>query len=201
MSFGGAEASSYFTSYDSTFLQNGVVFFASGGDTGGEKEFPAESVNVVAVGGTSLHVDASGNRTSAETVWSSTGCGVSAYEARPSFQSVVSGIVGTKRGADDIAAEADPNTGVSVYDSTSYQGYVGWLVFGGTSVACPVVAGITNRAGTFRASSNAQNTQFYSGLGSANFYDITSGSAGGHAAATGYDLHTGVGTPHGLGGF
>ena len=199
MSFGGTEASSLYTSYNNVFLQNGVAFFASGGDTGGQKSFPALSVNVVAIGGT--HLVVSGNSYVSESAWSGTGCGLSSYQSRPSFQSGVSSIVGTKRGGDDISAVADPNTGVSVYDSTASGGYVGWLVFGGTSVACPMVAGIANTSGASRASSNAQNTAIYAQLGTSSFHDVTSGRAGSNRSRAGYDLPTGVGTPNGLAGF
>ncbi|MES1227532.1 MAG: hypothetical protein ABUL72_02615, partial [Armatimonadota bacterium] len=167
MSFGGTEASSLYTSYNNTFLQNGVAFFASGGDTGGQRSFPALSVNCVAVGGTSLHM--SGTTYTSEAAWSGTGCGLSSFQSRPSFQSGVTSVVGTKRGGDDIAAIADPNTGVSVYDITASGGLVGWLVFGGTSVACPVVAGIANASGAVRASSNAQNTAIYAKLSTSSF--------------------------------
>lgn len=201
MSFGGGEAPSLFSAFDSAFLQQGVVFFASGGDSGGARLFPAESANVVAVGGTSLHLDMSGNRVAAESAWGGTGCGPSNYEGRPSFQNGVSSVVGSKRGSDDIAAVADPSTPVLVYDSTPANGMAGWLAFGGTSVAAPLIAGVTNLAGTFRASSQAQNQVFYSNIGSTKFTDIVSGSAGSFAAKAGYDLPTGVGTPLGLTGF
>lgn len=192
-SWGGGESSSE-TSSDSHFNHAGVTYFVSSGDTGGVQNYPAASPNVVAVGGTSLFVDGSGHRTS-ETVWNGTGCGPSAYETRPAWQNGVSTVVGTKRGIADVAAVADPNTGVAV----RWNG--GWYVFGGTSVACPMIAGIVNLSGTNRGGATAENTQIYAGLGSANFYDVTSGSAGSFSAKAGYDFPTGVGSPIGLGGF
>lgn len=198
-SWGGGESSTIYSTYDSTFLQNGVAFYASGGDTGGSKSWPSLSSNVVAVGGTTLTM--SGNTRVSETVWSGTGCGLSSYEARPSFQDTIQSIVGSHRGADDIAADADPNTGASVYTTTSYQGFTGWLVVAGTSLSCPVIAGCANASGTNRASSQAQCAAFYAGIGSSNFHDITSGSAGSFSALVGWDYPTGVGTPNGLGGF
>jgi subtilase family serine protease len=192
-SWGGGESSGEAGS-DSHFNHAGVVYLFSSGDTGGAKDYPAASPNVVAVGGTSLFLDASGNRTS-ETVWNGTGCGPSAYEPRPSFQNGVATVVGTKRGIADVAAVADPNTGVIV----RWNG--GWYVFGGTSVACPVVAGMINTAGTNRGSGPAQNTALYAGLGGPNFFDVTSGAAGAYSALSGYDFPTGVGAPKGLGGF
>jgi subtilase family serine protease len=54
-----------------------------------------------------------------------------------------------------LAAVADPNTGVSVYDSYAYQGASGWMVFGGTSVASPIVAGVDALAGGRAGSSSS----------------------------------------------
>ncbi|MBS1716766.1 MAG: S53 family peptidase [Armatimonadetes bacterium] len=191
-SWGGGEYSTEASS-DGTFNHTGVVYFFSSGDTGGAQQYPSASVNVVAVGGTSLTM--SGGVRTNETAWNGAGCGPSAYEPRPSFQSGISGIVGSHRGIADVSAVADPNTGVLV----RWNG--GWYIFGGTSVACPIIAGITNMAGTNRSGGPAQNAQFYANLGSANFYDVTSGTAGSYSAAVGWDWPTGVGSPNGLGGF
>lgn len=196
-SWGGGESSGE-TSSDSNFVHAGVVFFASSGDTGGAKEYPAASPNVIACGGTSLSVSGSNTRSS-ETAWSGTGCGPSAYEARPSWQSVISSIVGSARGIADISADADPNTGVAVYDSTRYSGLSGWLVFGGTSVACPVLAGIHNNESTI-SDTTTEHTHIYGLLGTSNYYDVTSGTAGSYSARAGWDFPTGVGSPNGVGG-
>ena len=100
----------------------------------------------------------------------------------------------------DFSFDADPNSGVSVYDSTSCQGFSGWLVFGGTSVSSPSLAGIVNLAGG-AASSNAELTTIYANLGNAaDFRDITSGTAGSFTAAVGWDFVTGVGSNQGLAG-
>jgi subtilase family serine protease len=104
-------------------------------------------------------------------------------------------VVGSHRGIADVAAVADPNTGVAV------RWHGGWYVFGGTSVACPVIAGIVNTSGSHRSGAVAENTFIYGGLGGANFFDVTSGRAGSYSAATGYDFPTGVGAPKGTGGF
>lgn len=192
-SWGGGESSTE-SSSDSHFNHAGVTYLFSSGDTGGAKDYPAACPNVVAVGGTSLTLTSGGAR-STETAWSGTGCGPSGYEARPSYQTVVSTIVGTKRGIADVAAVADPNTGVAV----SWNGK--WYVFGGTSVACPMIAGIINLSGSNRGGAVAENTFIYGGLGGANFYDVTSGTAGAYSAKAGYDFPTGVGSPKGLGGF
>jgi kumamolisin len=192
-SWGGGESSGEASS-DSHFSHAGVTYLFSTGDTGGAKDYPAASPNVVAVGGTSLFLDGSGNRTN-ETVWNGTGCGASAYEPRPAYQNAVSTVVGTHRGIGDVAAVADPNTGVAV----RWNG--GWYIFGGTSVACPVIAGIINTSGSNRGGAVAENTFVYGGLGGANFFDVTSGSAGSNSARVGYDFPTGVGSPKGTAGF
>ena len=204
MSWGGSEFSGE-SSNDSHFTRSGVVYFASSGDTGGATIYPGVSPNVVSAGGTTIHRDASGNFLS-ETGWSGSGGGRSRYEPRPSYQNVVSAIVGSSRGAPDYSFDADPNSGVSVYDSTSCQGMSGWMVFGGTSVAAPSLAGIVNLAGMAAPSSNAELTMIYSAIDpatgaiSANFRDIVSGTAGSFSAKPGWDFVTGVGSTRGVTG-
>lgn len=196
MSFGTAEFSGA-TAYESNWSQPNVVFFASTGDTGGQRSWPSMSPNVVAVGGTSLK----GSGTSwTETAWSGTGGGISAYFGRPAYQNAVQAIVGAKRGNPDIAAVADPYTGCAVY-APSNQTTSAWMVFGGTSLSCPIIAGIYNQTGLTSASSSAELTRIYAHLGTASFRDITSGTAGSNSAKVGYDLCTGVGTPKGITGF
>src|SRR5262249_57339375 len=94
----------------------------------------------------------------------STGGGPSKYESRPSYQSAISQNVGSKRGTPDVAADADPNTGVWVYNVPYCDG---WCIVGGTSAAAPVWAGIVNAAGRFSASSQAELSTMYSNLGKA----------------------------------
>jgi subtilase family serine protease len=127
-----------------------------------------------------------------QSAWSSGGGGPSRYEKRPSYQSSISRTVGNARGIPDVSAVADPNSGVWIYDSAGG----GWIVVGGTSVATPVVAGITNlRGGVFSLSSNAELTHIY---GSQSHYtDITTGSCRTHRATTNWDFCTGIGVPKG----
>ncbi len=197
MSWGGSEFSTE-ASNDSHFTGSGVVYFASSGDTGGVRIYPGVSPNVVSAGGTTIH-RTNGVFTS-ETGWSGSGGGPSQFEPRPGYQAVISGIVGTHRGSPDFSFDADPNSGVSVYDSTSCAGQSGWLVFGGTSVASPSLAGIVNVAGKFSANSNAELTTIYASLGTANFRDILTGTAGTFTAKAGWDFVTGVGSNQGLAG-
>jgi kumamolisin len=199
MSWGGSEFSSE-ASNDFHFPSgNGIVYFASSGDTGGTTIYPSASPFVVAAGGTHVNTNSSGAFVS-ETGWSGSGGGPSKYEARPSYQGGIANIVGAARGIPDLSSDADPNTGVSVYDSTSCQGLKGWLVFGGTSVASPCLAGMTNLSGLFSVDSTHELTHIYSFLGSASFRDIVSGTAGSFSCAVGWDFVTGVGSPQGTGG-
>jgi len=58
------------------------------------------------------------------------------------------------------------------------QGLSGWLVFGGTSVAAPSLAGVFNLGGHFYATSNTEQSTFCSKVTTANLRDITVGTAG-----------------------
>ncbi len=198
MSWGGSEFLGE-TSYDSHFTTSTVVYFASTGDGPGV-EYPSTSSNVVAVGGTTLCRNPKTGSFVREIAWVDGGGGSSINETRPSYQSAISSIVGTTRGVPDISANADPYTGVWVYDS----GNGGWWIVGGTSVSSPVTAGIVNSAGHFYASSNVELTTIYGNRSVAtDFNDITSGVCGpymGLATATGWDFCTGVGSSYGLTG-
>jgi subtilase family serine protease len=192
MSWGGSETSSE-TGSDHYFTQSNVVYFASAGDSPGVI-YPSSSVNVVSAGGT--QVNRSGGNYTNQTAWSDGGGGTSRYESRPSFQNGVSGVVGSHRGTPDLSFDSSGGSPVAVYNSSCYGG---WLQVYGTSVASPSLAGIINNAGTFNASSNAENTEIYNNMSNtSDFTDITSGSCGTHSATTGYDLCTGVGVDKGL---
>jgi subtilase family serine protease len=199
MSWGGSEFSTE-SSNDSHFTHQGIVYFGASGDTGGATIYPSASPNVVAAGGTSVNRSGSGAFLS-ETGWSGSGGGPSKYESIPSYQIGVSGASATQRSIPDISFDANPNTGVSVYDSTSCQGLSGWLVFGGTSVASPSLAGIVNLTGQFSSSSVAELTTIYANrANAADFRDILTGTAGKNTAAAGYDFVTGIGSCLGTNG-
>jgi kumamolisin len=199
MSWSGGEFSTESTN-DGHFQNSNVVYFASSGDTGGVNGYPSVSPYVASAGGTTINRNNSGQLTS-ETAWSGSGGGPSKYESKPSYQNGVAGTDATHRSAPDFSFDANPNTGVSVYDSTRCQGASGWLVFGGTSVSSPSLAGIVNLAGHFAASTTSELTTIYANRSnSADFRDITSGSAGSFTAEAGYDLVTGVGSNQGLNG-
>jgi subtilase family serine protease len=197
MSWGGSEFSGE-AADDSHFAGSDVVYFASSGDTGGATIYPSASPDVVAAGGTTLTL--SGGSITGETGWSGSGGGPSKYERVPAFQDSVPAVetlVGQSRGVPDVSFDADPQTGVSVYDSTSCEGMSGWMVFGGTSVAAPSLAGLTNSTGTLGYNSLGLLDWIYGNMDL--FHDVKSGSAGSYKAQLGWDFVTGVGTPgHGM---
>ena len=202
MSWGGGESCFETWAFDPVFSAPGIVYFASGGDSSAQMEYPAASPNVVSCGGTSVNRDANGNFLS-ETGWNDTGCGPSVYEPRPSFQSKVASVVGNKRGVSDLAFDANPATGVYVFDSTPVWGQSGWWVLGGTSVSSPALAGVVNLAASsgngFAANTLAEENRIYGNLGNAAaFRDITSGTDSTYSCKVGYDYITGVGSPIGL---
>jgi kumamolisin len=197
----------------------GISTFFSSGDTGAYQScgtgydsiltvsYPASDDHVTAVGGTSL----ASLSPRSETAWSveqcaggvscSSGGGVSAYFPEPTYQSD-DGISLAGRGIPDVAADADPNTGVSIYctDPSCPTPALnsGW---GGTSLAAPLWAGST-------AVLNQATGQIFGFLNpliyaiygtseySADFYDITSGNNGYYSATTGWDAVTGLGSPN-----
>lgn len=198
-SYGGSEFSSE-TQMDETYFNHpGIAITASAGDAGYGVEYPAASQYVTAVGGTTL-TTANNSRGWTETVWSGTGSGCSAYESKPGWQHDTGC---ANRTVADVAAVADPATGVAVYDSYKYMGQSGWLVFGGTSVSSPIIASVYALAGN--TGSITYGSYPYSHISSLN--DVTggsNGSCGGSYLCTakpGYDGPTGVGTPNGANGF
>jgi len=197
-SYGGPEYSGEVND-QSHYDHPGVAITVSSGDNGYGVEFPAASQYVTAVGGTSLK-RASNSRGWTETVWNGAGSGCSAYVSKPSWQTDSKC---AKRTVADVSAIADPYTGVAVYDSYAYRGSAGWMVFGGTRVASPIIASIYALAGN--TGSINYGSYPYSHTSSLN--DVTSGSngsCGGTYLCTGvvgFDGPTGLGTPNGTGAF
>jgi hypothetical protein len=191
MSWGGGEFSSE-TLYDSYFTAPGITYAAASGDSPGVI-WPSSSPNVLSVGGTSLTLD-SNNNISSETGWSSSGGGTSSYESLPSYQR---GVTNTSTRANpDVAFDADPNTGVAVYDTVAYFGQTGWFQVGGTSLGAPAWAALVAIADQGRGAggslSSAQTlTTLYANPG--DFHYIASSAA--NTTAAGYNLVTGLGTP------
>jgi subtilase family serine protease len=207
-SYGGSQGRND-PAFDTEFYRHpGAAIVASAGDSGYGVAYPAASRYVTSVGGTSL-VQTGTGRGWTETVWgtpgnpfdegSGGGC-ASKYNPRPRWQHL--SFTGCAHRLDnDVAAVADPDTGVAIYD-TYDQG--GWLEVGGTSVASPIITSVfalagPPKAGTYPASYIYAHTS--------DLYDVTVGSNGSCNkavwcnAGTGYDGPTGWGTPDGTGAF
>jgi subtilase family serine protease len=186
-SWGGSESSGE-SAYDSHFSQPGVSFFVSAGDNGLPAEYPSASPNVISVGGTTLHL--SGTSFVSETGWSSGGGGCSAYESANGAQSSFSGYAqagcGGRRATPDVSLDADPASGVSVYDTVQYQGQAGWWKVGGTSASSPMWAARSADLGS------VVNAAYVYGS-SIGFRDVTSGNNGA-PCLVGFDLCTGRGS-------
>jgi hypothetical protein len=180
------------TTYDGDYKSCGAITAATG-DHGYNPiaQWPAILPSVIGVGGTSL----TSINPRVETAWSGAGSGCSKVYSKPTFQSGLSTGCSMRAQA-DVAADADPSTGVAAYDTFRQNG---WLVFGGTSVATAIVASafaLEGKTGVNPAES------LYSH--SADFNDITSGSNGACGvplctARQGWNGPTGLGTPQGIG--
>jgi subtilase family serine protease len=128
-SYGGADATD--NDYGRYYHHPGVAITASAGDDGYAVSYPASSKWVTAVGGTTLTRSSRSPREWSESAWSGSGSGCSARNTAPWQPTAITGCSG--RAVADVAAVADPTTGVAVYDSSSDGGANGWLEFGGTS--------------------------------------------------------------------
>jgi subtilase family serine protease len=194
-SYGGTE-NKHAKDFEVHYNHPGVAVTASTGDDGYGVQAPADMPEVIAVGGTHLVVDGS-DRGWSETVWRGAGSGCSKVFAKPDWQTD-SGCKGRTVG--DVSADADPSTGVAVFGPNSL-GIGTWLVFGGTSVAAPLVGGVlANNGGSVNAASSIYGSP-------AALFDVTSGTNGTCDPAylctgeVGYDGPTGLGTPNGTTAF
>jgi subtilase family serine protease len=174
---------------DEAYNHPGIIVTASSGDSGYGAEFPATSRYVLAVGGTSLTRSLS-SRGWVEAAWSNGGSGCSTIIAKPGWQSDT---ICSARSEVDVAAVADPNTGVAVFTG----GF--WSVYGGTSASSPIVAGIFALLNV-----GGGNPSEFAWRHASAFFDVTTGSNGFCTMAAlcnagpGYDGPTGWGTPNGV---
>jgi subtilase family serine protease len=232
----------FFADWSYTFKTH-ILALASAGDCGyldevnnggcyspGNNNYPSVSPWVVSAGGTSVKRNAATLDFYSEECWSGSGGGPSAYETYKVDNAVWTGgnigpwapyqypifgsdTTGATRTTPDLAFDADPASGVYIYNQYSIGG---WAVIGGTSVSSPSLASIINRADNRLGSvlltaltssldyfSTWENNMIYSQLSTdtaykANFYDVKTGSNGGPGAKVSYDECTGVGSPRGL---
>ena len=176
--------------------------------SGAHVDFPASSPFVLGVGGTKLVAsDSTPSAIAAETVWNevlqnegATGGGVSAVFSKPSYQDSV-GVPPSAnpphnigRGVPDVAADADPVTGVVVMhvDGKHLE------PIGGTSASAPLWASLIARLNEgLAARCGFLNPILYGRFSSGVLRDITFGNNGAYSAGPGWDPCTGLGTPSG----
>ncbi|HMH46526.1 MAG TPA: S53 family peptidase [Solirubrobacteraceae bacterium] len=252
-SWGGEEPEEDSPAFD----HPGVVITASSGDAGylnwlseeqpASANYPASSPRVIAVGGTRLELNEAATARESETVWNdggeaegvlegagASGGGCSEAFTAPPWQQAVSDWsfvgCGSARAVADISADADPYTGVAVYDSTETEGESGWWMIGGTSVASPIIAATFALAGGAQGVEYPARTLYENAAKThAPLHDVRAGSNGECLlpfkaakglsgcsaieeaescevqaiclAVNGYDGPTGVGTSDGVGAF
>lgn len=215
-SYGAGEFSGE-NAFDPVYFSTKPILFSSG-DSGAPAQYPCASPNVTCVGGTTLTPNLTTFVRVSETGWSGSGGGCSVFEPSQSFQTGNGvNICGTARAVPDIAADADPNSGVAVYDS----GNGGYLLVGGTSLATPVMAGIVADLDAGRTSlslpPSLRKAKLRGSAGSPTidsslylkyagaplglpyayyYYDVLTGNNG-FSAGPGYDLVTGLGVLNG----
>jgi subtilase family serine protease len=219
-SWGGPE-SIFSAAFDSYFDHPGVAIAAAAGDAGYGTSYPASSPNVIAVGGTTLTLDPTTRARLTETAWSGGGSGCSAVFAQSAWQNGLitsdpSGLACANRTVADVAAVADPQTGVSVFDTFGSSGGNNWFVFGGTSVSTPLIAGLFATAGDATHKGAFPDPAKWTYAHAGSLFDVTSGTNGTAGsdcypatgdphylchAQPGFDGPTGLGTPEGLAGF
>jgi subtilase family serine protease len=207
MSWGGRE-SFLETALDSHFTtpngHGGVTFVVASGDSGAPAEYPSASPNVLSVGGTTLSLDTDGNITG-ETTWKGSGGGFSAHEPQPPYQvGIVNAGKKAHRATPDVAYDADPNTGVGVYDSYNNGTVTPWGQWGGTSLGAPQWSALIAIADQGRhlavkgsLDGATQTLPALYSMSANDFNDITTGKSGPPriSAGPGYDLATGRGSP------
>ena len=191
-SFGGSEFSSEHN-YDSHFTHAGIATTVATGDGGYGTSWPATDPGVTAVGGTELSADTSARGWS-ETAWSGTESGCSTYEPKPTWQSDTG--CANRTIADVSALAGSPYFAIYITYGTS----TGWELFGGTSLAAPLIAAVYALAYPIVPTSTSYAT-------TSSLFDVTAGSDGSCGgsylctALTGFDGPTGLGTPCGTAAF
>jgi subtilase family serine protease len=208
-SYGGSEFSGETT--DTDYDHPGVAVTVSAGDSGYGVEYPAASQYVTSVGGTALNPDSSVARGWTESVWGNgtegtdgdgTGSGCSAYESKASWQDGVTDPLCGNRTVADVAADADPATGVTIYDT--YNGFGGFQSgWGGTSASSPMIAATYALAG---APATGTYPASYPYANASDLNNVTTGSNGDCGnylcnGGVGYNGPTGLGTPEGTAAF
>jgi len=214
-SYGGPEERSVAARVESAYEHPGIVIAAATGDYGyedwtyfnegkqppGAPNMPATLPSVVAVGGTTLHLNSAGERES-ETVWNgngaldessyaegATGGGCSTLFTAPRWQQFAPGFAaagcGSSRLAADVSAVADPDTGFDIYDSFDcgaeckrFKGGRDWITIGGTSLATPLISALYALAGGSHGVADPALTLYGHLAAGSDLYDVTAGGSG-----------------------
>ena len=208
-----------------TDITGGITFLAAAGDSGayasGTRRPSARNIRTprpTSSLSAARHFNISGDSWSSETTWGNGtssgsggagGGGISDYESQPSYQiGVVNNYSTSKRTYPDISADANPNTGVPIYDSWDFGSSTPWLPgylaarawphpYGPEWSPWPIKA--AHRLGLGSLNGRSQTLPDLYKFAAADFHDITSGSATGpsptYSPAAGYDLASGIGSP------
>jgi IPT/TIG domain/Divergent InlB B-repeat domain len=200
------------------FDQPGVVITAGAGDWGYDNwedgdygtgaNYPGSSPYVVSVGGTTLRPFQ--GSWAGEEAWSHTGGGCGQEPAQhwqAQYANWGANGCAERRGVADIAADADPLSGVAIYDSTPLSPWFpGWATFGGTGLSSTIIAAAFGLADGPGMVAHPARTIYQRGS-SRNLHDIVNGSNYPEAACYGsltckarhgWDGPTGLGTLRGV---
>ncbi len=216
-SYGPTEAALTTTeknAYNNYFLSMtaaGLTYLNASGDIGSgdgstlTPEAYGDCPYATGVGGTNLQVNVTTGVRTSEVVWgrdpgastSGSSGGLSKFFAKPAWQTGTGTPTGAFRGIPDLALAADYLNSPAYYYTNGSAGEVG-----GTSWSAPTFAGFLAMIQQGRALNTPArgalgfiNPRLYALIGTANFYDVTSGNNGAYTATAGYDLCTGVGVP------
>ena len=203
MSWGSNEYSSQ-SSFDSVFSNSSICYCCSSGDVSDGVNYPSSSKNCLAIGGSTLLLNSNNTRKN-ETIWSSSGCGLSQYTIKPTWQTGLN-LSSNYRSTPDICLVGDPSTGAVIYYNGNYY------IVGGSSLSCPIMAGILTVTNQFRLTNNKpvlttvgtsnyliqkylyQNIYGNNTLYTNNLFDITSGIDGIYSPSTKFDICSGLGS-------
>jgi kumamolisin len=172
--------------FEEAEAQGESVYAATGDDGEGGVTYPASDPAVTATGGTTLTLSGGGWT---ETAWALGG--YSSYFATPAYQAAVNS--GPHREVPDVAGDADPASGWSVYSQGA------WTVVGGTDAVPPNWAAFTAIYDQVAQADGEPGFGFANGTiyavaegpdYSSAFHDITSGPG----AGPGFDAATGWGS-------
>jgi len=214
-SFGGCEIGTLPATFPQTSdhiaeqgAAEGITFSASSGDFGADTcigitsnfvgvSTPASGSHFTAAGGTSLLINTSGAYR-AELGWIGSGGGVSTLFALPAYQKGLANIITAGRNVPDIAFDANPGTGPSLYLNGAFVGPIG-----GTSVSSPLFSALVTELNQVHAKRAGQiNIALYARYKAVHagsvFRDVTLGTNAyfgpGYNALAGYDQVTGLGS-------